>query len=60
MEDYGNKALKGAIEELIAQMARIEPGLIQEEAREVIGETVGELFRDVGRIDPPFPRPYSR
>ena len=60
MEDYGDEALKGAIEELIAQMARVEPGLIQEEAREVIGETVGELLRDVGRIDPPFPRPYSR
>jgi hypothetical protein len=61
MEDYGDEAiLKGAIDELVAQMARIEPGLIQEEAREVIEETVGELLRDVGKIEPPFPRPYSR
>jgi hypothetical protein len=30
------------------------------EEREVITETVGELLRDVGRIDPPFPRTYSR
>ncbi len=60
MEGYGDEALKGAVEELIAQMVQVEPGLIQDEAREVITETVGELLRDVGKIDPPFPRPYSR
>jgi hypothetical protein len=59
-EEYGDEALYGAIEELIAQMARVDPGLIRGEAREVITETVGELLRDVGKIDPPFPRPYSR
>jgi hypothetical protein len=57
MEHYGDEALNGAIEELIAQMARVEPGLIREEALEVIEETVGQLLRDVGKIDPPFPRP---
>jgi hypothetical protein len=57
MEHYGDEALNGAIEELIAQMARVEPGLIRDEALEVIEETVGQLLRDVGKIDPPFPRP---
>jgi hypothetical protein len=41
-------------------MARIEPDLVQDEAREVITETVGELLKDVGKIDPPFPRPHGR
>ncbi len=57
MERYEDEALNVAVDELIAQMARLEPGLIREEAREVIAETVGELLRDVGKIDPPFPRP---
>ncbi len=57
MDHYGDKALNGAIDELIAQMVRVEPGLIQSEAREVIIETVGELLRDVGKVDPQFPRP---
>ncbi len=56
MEHYGDEALNAAIDELIAQMARLEPGLVREEAREVIAETVVELLRDVGKIDPPFPR----
>jgi hypothetical protein len=60
MDDYGDEALNVAIDELIAQMARVEPDLIREEAREVIADTVGELLRDVGKIDPPFPRPHSR
>jgi hypothetical protein len=59
-DHYGDEALNGTIDELVAQMARIEPGLIQDEAREVITETVGELLRDVGKIDPPFPRPQGR
>ncbi len=57
MEHYEDEALNGAIDELIAQMARVEPNLLQEDAREVIAETVGQLLRDVGKIDPPFPRP---
>ncbi len=61
MDHYGgDEALNVAMDELIAQMARVEPGLIREEAREVIAETVGGLLRDVGKIDPPFPQPYSR
>jgi hypothetical protein len=60
MEDYGDEALNGAIDKLIVQMAQVEPGLIQDEVREVITETVGELLRDAGKIDPPFPRPSSR
>ena len=57
MDRYEDEALNVAVDELIAQMARLEPRLIREEAREVIAETVGELLRDVGKIDPPFPRP---
>jgi hypothetical protein len=56
MDHYGDEALNEAIDELIAQMARLEPELIEEEAREVIAETVGHLLRDVGKVDPPFPR----
>jgi hypothetical protein len=54
---YGDdEALNEAIDALITQMARVEPDLIEEEAREVISETVGHLLRDVGKVDPPFPR----
>jgi hypothetical protein len=57
MDRYEDETLNVAIDELVAQMARVEPALIQEEAREVIAKTVGELLRDVGKIEPPFPRP---
>jgi hypothetical protein len=56
MDHYGDEALNEAIDELIAQMSRVEPDLIKEEAREVISETVGYLLKDVGKVDPPFPR----
>jgi len=56
MEHYEDEALKAAIDELIAQMARVEPNLLQEEAREVIARTVEDLLRDVGTVDPPTPR----
>ena len=56
MEHYEDKALNGAIDELIAQMARVEPDLLQEEAREVIVRTVEDLIREVGTVDPPTPR----
>jgi hypothetical protein len=56
MDHYGDETVNEAIDELIAQMARVEPDLIKEEAREVIAETVGHLLRDVGKVDPPFPR----
>ena len=56
MDHFGDEALNEAIDELIAQMARVEPDLIKTEAREVIAETVGHLLRDVGKVDPPFPR----
>jgi hypothetical protein len=56
MHHYGDEALNEAIDELIVQMARLEPDLLKEEAREVIAETVGHLLRDVGKVDPPFPR----
>ena len=56
MDHPRDEALNDAIDELIAQMARIEPDLIKEEAREVIAETVEHLLRDVGKVDPPFPR----
>ena len=56
MDHYGDEPLNEAIDELIAQMARVEPDLIKTEAREVIAETVGHLLRDVGKVDPPFPR----
>ena len=56
MEHYEDEALTGAIDELIAQMARVEPALIQEQAREVIARTVEDLLREVGTVDPPTPR----
>ncbi len=56
MDHYEDEALNDAIDELITQMARIEPNLIQEEAREVIARTVEDLLRDVGTVDPPTPR----
>ena len=56
MYHYGEEALNEAIDELIVQMARLEPDLLKEEARELIAETVGHLLRDVGKVDPPFPR----
>jgi hypothetical protein len=56
MDQYNTETLSEAIDELIAQMARLEPDLITEETREVIAETVEHLLRDVGKVDPPFPR----
>jgi hypothetical protein len=56
MDHYGDEPLNDAIDQLIAQMARLEPDLIKEEAREVIADTVGHLLKDVGKVDPPFPR----
>ena len=56
MDHYGDEALNEAIDELIAQMARVEPDLLTVEAREVIAETLEHLLRDVGKVDPPFPR----
>ena len=56
MEHFEDKALNSAIDELIAQMARVEPDLLQAEAREVIVRTVEDLLRDVGSVDPPTPR----
>jgi hypothetical protein len=56
MEHYEDEALNDAIDELIAQMARVEPNLHQEEAREVIARTVEDLLREVGTVDPPSTR----
>jgi len=56
MEHFEDEALNDAIDELIAQMARVEPDLLQEEAREVIVRTVEDLLREVGTVDPPTPR----
>jgi len=56
MEHYEDEALNDAIDKLIAQMARVEPDLLQEEAREVIVRTVEDLLREVGTVDPPTPR----
>lgn len=56
MDDLKDEALNETIDALITQMSRLEPDLINEEAREVIVETVGRLLRDVGKVDPPFPR----
>jgi hypothetical protein len=56
MDHHDDEALNEAIDELIAQMSRLEPELIKAEAREVIAETVDHLLRDVRKVDPPFPR----
>jgi hypothetical protein len=52
MEHYEDEALNDAIDELITQMARVEPDLLQGEAREVIARTVEDLLRDAGKVDP--------
>jgi hypothetical protein len=57
MDHYGDEALNEAIDELIAQMARLEPDLVEEEAREVIAETVGHLLRDGTPVTMPPLRP---
>ena len=56
MEYYEDKALNDALNELISQMAPVEPNLLQEEAREVIARTVAELLGEVGTVDPPSHR----
>jgi hypothetical protein len=56
MEHYEDEALNDAIDELIVQMARVEPDLLQVEAREEIVRTVEDLLREVGTVDPPTPR----
>ncbi len=56
MEHYEDEDLNVAIDELIAQMARVEPNLLQEDAREVIARTVEDLLRDAGTVDPSSPR----
>jgi len=56
MEHYDDEDLNLAIDELVAQMARVEPDLLQEDAREVIARTVEDLLRDVGTVDPSAPR----
>jgi hypothetical protein len=48
MDHYEDEALDDAIDELIAQMARVEPDLLQGEAREVIAQTVEDLLRGAG------------
>ena len=45
-----------AIDELVAQMARVDPNLLQEDTREVLARTVDNLLRDVGTVDSPSPR----
>ena len=55
MEHYKNEALDEALDELIAQMGRVEPKLLKDEAREMIAETVDHLLRDAGKVDSPFP-----
>ena len=39
-----------AIEELAAELARVEPGLDREEARGKIRKTVRDLLRDAGTV----------
>jgi hypothetical protein len=56
MEHFEDEASNSAIDELIAQMARVQPDLLQQEVREVIARTVEDLLREVGTVDPPTPR----
>jgi len=57
MEYYKDEALHRAIDELIAQMTRVESRTyFKREAREVLARTVENLLRDVGTVDPPPPR----
>jgi len=56
MKHYEDEALDETLDDLIAQMGRVEPKLLTEEAHEVVVETVEHLLRDAGKVDPPFPR----
>ena len=41
-------AIRDAIEELVAEMTRVEPDLAREDAREAIRRTVHDLLDDAG------------
>jgi hypothetical protein len=43
--------LNEAIDTLITEMARIEPELVRDEAREVLSKAVRELIRSAGTVD---------
>jgi hypothetical protein len=43
-------AITDAIEELVAQMSRVEPDLVREDAREVIRRTVNDLLKEAGAV----------
>ena len=50
-DPFQEQALNDAIEELVAEMIRLEPRLIEQEVREVIRGTVEHLRRDAGKVD---------
>jgi hypothetical protein len=53
---WRRKSIKRRYRQTHSPDGRLEPGLVKEEAREVLAETVEHLLRDVGKVDPPFPR----
>ena len=43
-------AIMDAIEDLVAEMSRVEPDLVREDASEVIRRTVNDLLKDAGAV----------
>jgi hypothetical protein len=49
-EQGENLAIMDAIDDLIAEMSRVEPELIHEDACEAISKTVHGLLRNAGKV----------
>ncbi len=45
-----NPAIMDAIDDLVAEMSKVEPDLIHEDAYEAISKTVHDLLRDAGTV----------
>jgi hypothetical protein len=53
MHPYEDQAIEQAVDNLVAEIGRVEPNLLQEDAREEIRRTVEDLMRDAGKVDEP-------
>ena len=49
-EQGENSAIIDAIDDLVAEMSRVEPDLINEDACEAISKTVHDLLRGAGTV----------
>jgi RNA polymerase-interacting CarD/CdnL/TRCF family regulator len=52
VEEYDEyQLLNEALDRLVAEMARIEPNLVRDEAREELSDVVRKLIRSAGPVD---------